>query len=526
MYSNHAPILLLPSSQRQRPKKPFRFENWWLMEEDFQQTAQQSWHISAHRSFSHKIRFLAADLKKWRAKKPKTSDQLQSTEDQILSQQNLHPSNQNHTLLHSLHQQHQHLLAREESYHIQCFKKQWAIKGDRNTAFFHLAIIKRHHKNRISHLLNLDGSPSTTPTQISSTLLNYFQSIFSTSSPRPHPPPNPSHQHSQPHNPHQLSQPRPSGLPNTDSTSFTYSTPDLNEIHSIIKKMRSNAAPRPDGLNAAFYKASWNWVKQDLLHLVSDFYSEANLPKDINQTFLTLIPKKRNPSIPQDFRPISLCNVIYKLIAKSLADRIQPLLPNYISQAQSAFVARRHISSNIILTQEIIHSFTLKSWTSQAFLLKIDLAKAFDQLQWHFITTALNRLGFNSHFIKLVSTCISFSSLSILVNDQPSSYFFPQSGLRQRCPLSPYLFVIAINELSLSLQEALTDSNLRGSLWVKEPLLYILFFLQMISFYVEQQHYRRLKQFTLSFMISVNNQAKPPTSTNLQFSLATMSLTR
>jgi hypothetical protein len=76
------------------------------------------------------------------------------------------------------------------------------------------------------------------------------------------------------------------------------------------------------------------------------------------------------------------------------------------------------------------------------------------------------------------------------------------------------------------LQEALTDSNLRGSLWVKEPLLYILFFLQMISFYVEQQHYRRLKQFTLSFMISVNNQAKPPTSTNLQFSLATMSLTR
>jgi hypothetical protein len=362
MYSDHAPILLLPTSQRQRPRKPFRFENWWLMEEDFQQIAQQSWHISAHRSLSHKIRFLAADLKKWRATKPKTSDQLQSIEDQILSQQTLHPSNQNHSLLHSLNQQHQHLLAREESYHIQRFKKQWAIKGDRNTAFFHLAIIKRHRKNRISHLLNPDGSPSTTPTQISSTLLNYFQSIFSTSSPRPHTtPPNPSHQLSHSHNPHRFSQPQPSGLPNPDSTSFTYSTPDLNEIHSIIKKIRSNAAPGPDGLNAAFYKASWNWVKQDLLHLVSDFYSAAILPQDINQTFFTLIPKKPNPSIPQDFRPISLCNVIYKLIAKSLADRIQPHLPNYISQAQSAFVAGRHISSNIILTQEIIHSFTLKS---------------------------------------------------------------------------------------------------------------------------------------------------------------------
>jgi hypothetical protein len=226
--------------------------------------------------------------------------------------------------------------------------------------------------------------------------------------------------------------------------------------------MRSNAAPGPDGLNATFYKASWNWVKQDLLHLVSHFYSTAILPQEINQTFLTLIPKKPNPSIPQDFRPISLCNVIYKLIAKSLADRIKPHLSNYISQAQSAFVAGRNISSNIILTQEIIHSFTLKSWTCQAFLLKIDLAKAFDRLEWHFITTALQRLGFNSHFINLVFSCISSSSLSILVNDQPTPYFFPQRGLRQGCPLSPYLFVIAINELSLSLQEALTQSSLQG----------------------------------------------------------------
>jgi hypothetical protein len=95
--------------------------------------------------------------------------------------------------------------------------------------------------------------------------------------------------------------------------------------------MRSNAAPGPDGLNAAFYKASWNWVKQDLFHLVSDFYSSAILPQDINQTFIILIPKKPNPSILQDFRSISLCNVIYKLIAKSLADRVQPHLSNYIS---------------------------------------------------------------------------------------------------------------------------------------------------------------------------------------------------
>jgi hypothetical protein len=185
MYSDHAPILLIPTSQRQRQRKPFRFENWWLMEDDFQQTAQQSWLHSANRSISHKIRFLAADLKKWRAKKPKTSDQLQSIEDQILSQQALHPSNQNHSLLFSLNQQHQHLLAREESYHIQRFKKQWATQGDRNTAFFHLAIIKDTAKTKSPISLTRMDLPPLPP-------IRSPQPFLITSNPSSHPlPPGP-----------------------------------------------------------------------------------------------------------------------------------------------------------------------------------------------------------------------------------------------------------------------------------------------------------------------------------------------
>jgi hypothetical protein len=111
------------------------------------------------------------------------------------------------------------------------------------------------------------------------------------------------------------------------------------------------------------------------------------------------------------------------------------------------------------------------------FLLKIDLAKAFHRLEWSFITQSLQRLGFNSHFINLIHTCISSSSLSILVNQQPASYFYPQRGLRKGCPLSPYLFVIAINEHSLRLQEQLAISNLQGvSLAPGAPLVHSLLF--------------------------------------------------
>ena len=143
--------------------------------------------------------------------------------------------------------------------------------------------------------------------------------------------------------------------------------------------MRSNASPGPDGLNAAFYKSAWPWL-DDVNTLVREFYASAFLHSEINQTYISLIPKKMQPMCPQDFRPISLCNVIYEVIAKSLADRLKPHLPGFIDNAQAAFIKNRHISCNIVLTQEIIHSFNLKSWNHKGFLLKLDLAKAFDRI--------------------------------------------------------------------------------------------------------------------------------------------------
>jgi hypothetical protein len=159
---------------------------------------------------------------------------------------------------------------------------------------------------------------------------------------------------------------------------FTYSTPNASEVHAIIKEMKAMQLLALMVLMQLFYKSAWPWIKDDVLKVVTDFYSSKSLHPDINQTYITLILKKTQPTIPQDFRPISLCNVIYKIISKSLANRIKPHLPNCIHQGQSAFVSSRNISSNIITTQNIIHSFHLKSWNSQVFILEIDLAKAFD----------------------------------------------------------------------------------------------------------------------------------------------------
>jgi hypothetical protein len=179
---------------------------------------------------------------------------------------------------------------------------------------------------------------------------------------------------------------------------------------------------------------------------------------------IVLIPKKLVTTVSTDFRPISLCNVIYKIIAKCIANRLKPHLPDYIHPAQQAFIQGRRISENIIVAQEITHSFQLSSWKHKAFMLKIDLAKAFDRVEWSFIEAALARKGLHGHFIKLIHTCVSSPRFSVIINGQAYATFRSSRGIRQGCPLSPYLFILAINELSIALGESLASDNLSGIL--------------------------------------------------------------
>jgi hypothetical protein len=122
--------------------------------------------------------------------------------------------------------------------------------------------------------------------------------------------------------------------------------------------------------------------------------------------------------VPADFRPISLCNVIYKIISKCIANRLKPHLPDYIHPSQQAFIEGRRISDNIIVAQEITHSFQLAKWKHKAFMLKIDLAKAFDRLEWSFIAAALARKGL--HVIYKVSACLCFLSQVLCYHQWPS----------------------------------------------------------------------------------------------------------
>lgn len=141
-----------------------------------------------------------------------------------------------------------------------------------------------------------------------------------------------------------------------------------------------------------------------------------------------------------DFRPISLCNVIYKLVYKVITNRLKSLMDSIISSSQSAFILGYIIIDNIIIAHEVMHSMKNNIWAKTGRMaVKLDMSMVYDRVEWTYLKAAMKALGFAYEWICIVMTCISTFQYSILVNDSPKWTFTPFRGLRQGDLLSPYL---------------------------------------------------------------------------------------
>jgi hypothetical protein len=161
----------------------------------------------------------------------------------------------------------------------------------------------------------------------------------------------------------------------TEDESPTLDRPcSLSEILVALKSFSKDKSPGPDGWTVEFYLHFFDLVGLDLLELVEDTRLKGKVVGALNSTFLTLIPKAANPTTFDDYRPIALCNLCYKLISKIIASRLKPFLSRYISNEQLGFLKGRQILDAIGTAQECLHS--IKSKNSKALILKLDLKKA------------------------------------------------------------------------------------------------------------------------------------------------------
>ena len=140
-----------------------------------------------------------------------------------------------------------------------------------------------------------------------------------------------------------------------------------------------------------------------------------------NATFLSLIPKETGEDRPDKFKPIALCNVVYKIISKVISNRLKPLLPSLICSEQSGFVEGRQILDGVILVHDVLHS--LQSLRHPGMLIKLDISKAYDKLSWQFIRRMLAAYGFCHDWVEWVMGLLSTPFFSILLNGSLTSPF-------------------------------------------------------------------------------------------------------
>lgn len=199
-------------------------------------------------------------------------------------------------------------------------------------------------------------------------------------------------------------------------------------------------------------------VTQAAMH----FFESGCMDSKLNFTHIVLIPKIANPKKVSDYRPISLCNVLYKVISRILVNRLKHLMLLIISGNQSAFIKGRLITDNILIAYESLHAMRHLKSKRGLIAVKFDMSKAYDRLEWDFIRCVLLRMGFASQWVDFIMACVTMASYAVVINGEPKGAITPSRGIRQGDPLLPYLFIICAEALSGLLKKVEIQKAIQG----------------------------------------------------------------
>lgn len=225
------------------------------------------------------------------------------------------------------------------------------------------------------------------------------------------------------------------------------------EIQEAIKNLKPNKSPGNDGLSAEFYKAFSETLSPFLLEMFKESMTKGLLPPSLSQGIITLIPKpKKDTASLENWRPICLLNTDYKILSHILANRIKKSLPRIISEAQSGFLCNRNIANNVRLVLDLLDYSDVIG--HDGLILFLDFYKAFDSLEHSFIYQSLTKFGFGNFFTQAIKTLYTNCNSSILLKYGTSPRFKVSRGIRQGCPVAPYLFLLSAQILSSLILES------------------------------------------------------------------------
>ncbi|CAM8877429.1 unnamed protein product [Rhodiola kirilowii] len=224
------------------------------------------------------------------------------------------------------------------------------------------------------------------------------------------------------------------------------------EVKRALFQMHPTKAPGLDGFSALFCQNNWAIVGNDVTREVLEVLNNGRLDVRLNETLIVLIPKVKVAERVEDLRPISLCNVVMKIITKALTNRLKEVLPTIISQNQSAFIGGRLITDNILIAHEVSHFIRGINKQKKGYIsMKLDMSKAYDRVEWVFLERMMDAMGFAHEWIKKIMLCVKTVSYKVKVNGSITEEIKPSCGLRQGDPISRYLFLICAEWLTHTL---------------------------------------------------------------------------
>jgi hypothetical protein len=232
------------------------------------------------------------------------------------------------------------------------------------------------------------------------------------------------------------------------------------EVKEAVFQMEKNKSPGPDGFPAEFYQICWDVLKDDLMAMFECFH-RGELPLfHLNYGTIILLPKKENAIQIEQYRPICLLNVSFKVFTKVGTNRVSKIAENVVQPTQTAFMPGRHILEGVVILHETIHELHRKNLDGVLF--KIDFEKAYDKINWSFLQQALRMKGFDPTWCNWIEDSTRKGSVGIRVNNDIGHYFQNQKGLRQGDPLSPILFNIVADMLAILIARAKEDGQVAG----------------------------------------------------------------